>query len=93
MQKQRIISYIKSDGNSVSKDAPSWAGIHSLLSDSNLQLMQVGFLPFIPKPVPECAIVYTALLNFVKVTYQFNQKDLLVFCDEGVFRTIAEIIS
>ena len=60
--------------------------------DSNLPLMQVGFLPFIPKPVTESAIAYAALFNFVKVALRLNQKDLPVFCDEGVFGTVAEII-
>ena len=48
--------------------------------------MQVGFLPFIPKPVPEHATVYTAMINFVKVLEQLDAKWMPIFCDEGVYR-------
>lgn len=81
-----FIRCIKSNGHSVSKDVPTWAGIHSLLPDSNWPMMHVGFLPFIPRPVTESATFYTALLNFVKVA---SQKGLQ---DEDFFHTVAEII-
>lgn len=40
-----------------------WAAIKSLISDSNKPLMQVSFLPFIPKSVIKHATVYTARLT------------------------------
>ena len=45
-----------------------------LMSDSNIPKLQVGFLPFIPKPVTEHATVYTAMINFVKILKQLDQN-------------------
>ena len=48
-----IISSIKSGFSrcNVIDDMPTWAAVKSLISDSNVPIMEVGFLPFIPKPV------------------------------------------
>ena len=74
--KEFIISCIISDHHSVSKDVPTWAGIYALLSDSNLQNVQCFY----------------RFLKFVKMACQWNQKELQVFCDGGVFRTVAKTI-
>ena len=65
-------------------DMPTWAAIKSLISDSNIPIMQVEFVPFIPKPVTEHATVYTAMINIVKVLEQLDQKLVPIFCDEWV---------
>ena len=62
-----------------------------LISDSNIPVMQIGFLPFIPKPVTEHATVYTAMINFVKVLEQLDQKSMPIFRDEGVYRKVVNI--
>ena len=74
-----IISSIKSGFShcNVIDDMPTWAAIKSLISDSNIPIMHVEFLPFIPKPVTEHATVYTAMINFVRLP-----------CDESVYRRI-----
>ena len=59
---------------------PTWAAIKSLVSDSNIPIMQVEFLPFIPKPVTEHTTVYNAMINFVKLP-----------CDECVYRIVVDI--
>ena len=65
-------------------DMPTWAAIKSLISYSNIPIMQVEFVPFIPKPVIEHATVYTAMINIVKVLEQLDQKLVPIFCDEWV---------
>ena len=71
-----IISSIKRGfyNCNVIDDMPAWAAIKSLFSDSNIPIIHVGFLPFIPKPVTEHATVYTAMINFVKVLQQLDQR-------------------
>ena len=56
--------------------------------------MCVGFLPMIPSPVTDYATVYKALQNFQSVRCQLNpsQSIIPVFCDEGVFHTVADIL-
>ena len=84
----RLVMCRASDTNS---DVPSWGGMRSLMCESEVPLMQVGFLPFLPHPVTEYATVYTALKNFVTVCDRLKQKTLPVFCDEGVFRIFVDI--
>jgi hypothetical protein len=66
--------------------------IHALVSTANVPLMRVGFLPMIPKPVTEYATVRKALTNFQSVRQQLNQNILPVFCDEGVFQIVTEVV-
>ena len=73
-------------------ELPTWGGIHALVSEANVPLMRVGFLPMIPKPVTEYATVRKALTNFQSVRQQLNQCILPVFSDEGVFKEVTEVV-
>ena len=85
-----IISSIKSEfcHCKVIDDMPTWAAIKSLISDYDIPIIQVGFLP---KPVTEHPTVYTAMINFAKVLEQLDQKPMSIFCDEGVYRIMVDI--
>ena len=39
----------------------------------------------------EVATVYTAMQNYVRLLSQLQQKSLLIFCNEGVFRLVLNI--
>ena len=69
----------------------TWAATKSLLSKSVVPKMQVAFLPFIPKPVTDYSTVYTALKKF-NVLFQLEQEALPVFCDEGVYRIVVDVM-
>ena len=64
---------------------PIWSGIHALISREEVPLSRVGFLPVIPSPVTDYATV-----QIIRVQLD-NQPVLLVYCDEGVFHTVADI--
>ena len=83
-----MISAISSNHN-----IPPRSGMRSLLSETKIPLIQVGFLPFIPhhNTVIEYSTVYTVMKNFVSLNVQLKQKTLSVFCDEGVFRIVLDI--
>ena len=67
-QKQFIMSCAQNITNNDFNDLiPSWAGIESLISQSDVPIMQVGFLPFLPKPVIDYSTVYAIMLNMVKI--------------------------
>ena len=89
-----VLSYIRSNAISSDHDSitPTWAGCRSLLSTKSSPIMQVGFLPYLPHPVTKHETVYTALHNFLAVLVQLEQESLPVFCDEGVYCTVADII-
>ena len=65
---------------------PPWAGIHALLSDKQLSLKNVGFLPIIPNPVTRHDTVFTCLRNFSSICSNLDQEVLPVACDEGVYQ-------
>ena len=39
----------------------------------------------------EHVTVYTAMINFIKVLEQLDQKSLPIFCDEGVYCIVEDI--
>ena len=92
-----IEHYIESQNEEVEEGVittnglPTWAGMRSLLSDTDPKVMQVGFLPFIPYPVTDYSTVYTAMKNFNNIVEQLQQSILPVYCDEGVFRIVLDI--
>ena len=56
--------------------------------------MRVGFMPLVPSPVTDYATERKGLQNFQSVRRQLNssQSIIPVFCDSGVFHTVADII-
>ena len=70
---------------------PPWAGIHALLSDKQLSLKNVGFLPIIPNPVTRHDTVFTCLRNFSSICSNLDQEVLPVACDEGVYQYVVDI--
>ena len=72
--------------------APTWAGVHALISNAEIPLNRVAFLPVIPHPVTQYVTVYTAMKNFQELLSNLEQPLLPFFCDEGVFHTVVEVV-
>ena len=89
--KNFILNYIRSLSQSEENPIPTWAGCKSLISSSNLPIMHVTFIPYLPYSVTKFATVYTPLRNFQSVLHQLNQEPLPLFCDERVFCIVADI--
>ena len=70
---------------------PSWTGIQSIISKSDLPLKAVGFLPIMPAPVTNHSTVYSCLLNFIDLCEQMEQPSLAFVVDEGVYQYIMDI--
>ena len=58
---------------------PTWPGCKSPLSKQKVSIMQVGFIPFIPRPVTDRSTVYTAIKNFNIVSKSLNKMLYLCF--------------
>ena len=71
---------------------PPWSGIHALITSSQSPLMRVGFLPVLPHPVTEYATVRKSMTNFQNVRIQLEQEIMPLFCDEGVYHLVVDII-
>ena len=89
--KKFLGSYLRENTDTTEITLPTWAGTQALLSESQVPLMHVAFLPFLPHPVTEIATVYTAMQNYLKLLNQLEKKSLPIFCDEGVFRLVLNI--
>ena len=74
--------------------SPTWNATHALVSTAKVPTMRVGFQPVIPSPVTDYATVRKSLQNFQSVRKQLNpsQPAIPVFCDEGVYHTVADIV-
>ena len=59
---------------------------------TNVPLMRIGNLPVIPRPITESATVNHVCLNFENVRKQLNQLTMPVWCDEGVFDILIDVI-
>ena len=77
-----------------SKDSiiSSWAGIRALLSNIFVPRTHVGFLPSFASAGTEYSTVFCAMKNFTKLLRQLKQDALSLFCDEGVFRIVVNIV-
>ena len=70
---------------------PTWAGIHSLVSTSNLTLKNVGFLPLIPHPITKIETVFTCLRSLKSIAERLSQPVLPIACDEEVYSLVVQI--
>ena len=64
--------------------SPMWSSFNSVVCFDERLLQIVGFFPILSYPVTEYATVYTALCNFLDILNQLEQKELPVFCNEGI---------
>ena len=71
---------------------PIWAATHTLVSSAVVPLMRVGFLPVIPKPITDPAVVRQVLTNFENIRKQLKQPSFVIWCDEAVFALACELV-
>ncbi len=65
---------------------PSWGGFNALMSENDVPMKVIGFLPVIPHPVTSYQTVFIVLLNFQNVLSQLSQSKMAIACDEGVYQ-------
>ena len=83
-----IISTSQTDGN---QDMPSWSAFNSVITDKDVPIRVVRFLPILPFAVTDYKTVYTAMKNFQNLLGQLKQKRFPITCDEGVYRIARDI--
>ena len=74
------------------QSVPAWSGFNALLTDEDLPIRNIGFMPVLPHPITDEETVYTALKNFQGILKQLKQSKIPVTCDEGVYRIAREIM-
>ena len=86
-----IIKIIRASGVTAGKEVPTWHGSRTLVSETNLDLKVVGFLPILPHEITKIESVFTCLFNLKTIANDLAQPTLPVVCDEGVFRLVIQI--
>ena len=66
-----------------------WAYIDNSVA---ILLMWVGFMAVLPHPFTDYATVRKSMINFQSFEVQLNQDVVPIFCDEGVFHLVVNIM-
>ena len=64
-----------------SQEMPSWGAFNSIVTEEDIPVKAVGFLPVLPHPVTDHEIVFTSIHNLLNVPNQLGQSYPPVFCD------------
>ena len=86
-----ILSLIRASAVPEGKEVPTWQGARTLVSQSSLDIKEVGFLPVLPHEITKVESVFTCLYNLKTIANDLVQPTLPVVCDEGVFRLVIQI--
>ena len=70
---------------------PIWSAANAVLSEEDISLKRIAFLPVLPYPVTRYDVLYTALKNLQCILRSLDQTVIPVTCDEGVYRIAREI--
>ena len=63
-EREFMISLLRVGLGKPSHDTPIWQAVHTRVSNREVPLSRVGFLPVIPKPITDAANVSQLLVNF-----------------------------
>ena len=84
----------KSNNNFVRPSAnaiPGWTPFQQLLSSDNTCISTVGYCPVIPQPPTSKDVVYTAMKNFVELSYSLGKEVAVLSCDMSIYLITKEI--
>jgi hypothetical protein len=74
-----------------SQKMPSWSASNSVWTEENIPVKILAFLPVLPFPVTQYSTVYSAMKNFIYLGSQLVQREIPMYCDEGVYSIVKEI--
>ncbi len=75
----------------MTQSMPSWSARNSIWSEETIPVKILTFLPVLPYPVTQYATVYSAMKNFGSICFQLVQREILMYCDEGVYSIVKDI--
>ena len=71
-EREFLISLLRLGLSKPSHNTPIWQAIHTSVSNSEVPLSRVGFLPVIPQPITDAATVRQLLVNFENIRKQLG---------------------
>ena len=90
-EREFMISLVRVGLSEPSHETPIWQAVHTSVSNREVPLARVGFLPVIPKPITDASTVRQLLVNFENVRKQLGQPTLPIWQDEGVFDILVDL--
>lgn len=71
---------------------PAWSGFNAMVSQTDIPVPNVRYLPFISAPPSNFSTVYTAILRLISVAKSQGQPHILVTADLAIYSKAQQII-
>jgi hypothetical protein len=71
---------------------PAWTAFNAFLTDSELPVARIRYLPFIRAPPSDLTTIYTVLQQLVGISETFGQSHILVTADMAIYSKAQQII-
>lgn len=85
-----ILSRITRSGST--QNILAWGGFNSIISQEDLSIATVRYMPFIWAPPSQMTTIYTALLKLVQLAQALGQNHILVTADMAIYSKAQEIL-
>lgn len=80
------------DSTDMQQIIPAWTGFNSLVSQSQLPVATVRYLPFLCASPSDLSVIYTMLMRIVAVSTHIKQQHILVTADMAIYSKAQEIL-
>jgi len=71
---------------------PAWGGFNALVSEREIPLTHIWYLPFINAPPSDYSTIYTTLLKLVETATALGQEHILVTADVAIYSKAVQIL-
>ena len=71
---------------------PAWGGFNSLVSEREIPLTRIWYLPFINAPPSDFSTIYTTLLKLVGIANALGEEHVLVTADMAIYSKAEQIL-
>ena len=71
---------------------PAWGGFNSLVSEREISLTRIWYLPLINAPPSDLSTIYTNLLKLVEIANALGQEQVLVADDLAIYSKAEQIL-
>lgn len=71
---------------------PAWSGFNAMVSESEIPVAIVRYLPFIKAPPTDFSTVYTVLLQLISIARSLGQHHILVTADLAIYSKAEQIL-
>ena len=78
--------------NDVQQMIPAWSGYNSTISDANLPITNIRYMPFLRASPTDLSTIYTILTKLVEMSTTIGQSHILVTADMAIYSKAQQIL-